>query len=92
MKKVSIYIKDCTENTVWKTVDGNSGKGWTCNDYTSNKWCENGGAGNSLIPAWSWELDANGKDARDICCECGGKGILGEVMRKFTKNVRIYYK
>ena len=73
-------------------MDGNGGKGWKCSDYATNKWCENGGVGNSLIPAWSWNPDVNGKDARDICCACGGKGVLGELLRKFRKNIIIYCK
>jgi len=68
--------RDCSENLTWETKkEVNWKRGWKCNDYISNQWCENGGIGSAWNSDWSWMQDADGLDARDVCCACGGKGL-----------------
>ena len=54
------------ENTSWKDTNG-----YGCAEYAINKWCENGGKGSAWEHNWKWETDANGLDARSVCCICG---------------------
>ena len=61
------------ENTNWKTTNG-----YSCADYVTNKWCENGGIGSAWRENWNWATDSNGFDARTVCCICGGNEKLGK--------------
>ena len=61
-------VSDCAEDSNWYTVVGN----YKCLDYSTNKWCENGGVGSGWVSSWQWNQGSNGEDARTMCCECGG--------------------
>jgi len=79
VKKECRCTPKCSENWTWESEkEANWKRGWICNDYSSimNQWCENGGIGSGWNSDWSWTQDANGLDARDVCCACGGKGLV----------------
>ena len=63
----------CVENTSWETTNG-----FTCADYATNKWCENGGKGSAWQENWNWATDSNGLDARSVCCICGANTESGK--------------
>ena len=62
-------------NLVCRRCD-ESAKGFSCEDYRLEGWCEHGGVGENWNNDWEWPTgqDPEDGDARDVCCVCGGRG------------------